>query len=174
LLPNASVNASFSRSDDKKNSLNQDSDTYTFQVNIPIFQGGAEYANISRTRADSRKSDFIRKQTEREVNEGAINAWNAYRTAKALIKARKTGVDASQKALEGVDEEVKAGTRTTIDLLDAERDVFNAKVAYRNAQLQYIVSIFQMYQVMGTMPTPSPDYLENALEKKYNTSSYEE
>lgn len=162
ILPSVSAQAQMLRSDKKKDVFNSvDANTYTLQVQVPIFQGGGEYASIKERRHLARKADYDYRQLDREVNESAITVWNNYRTALAVVKTRTDGVTAAEQALEGVQEEVNIGTRTTIDLLNAQNELFNAKVAHRRAKSDVVVVTYQMLQVMGAMSAPDIEYLNN-------------
>ena len=55
------------------------------------------------------------------------------------------------RAYEAVKEEVKVGTKTTIDLLDRERELFNAKVNLRQAQSELVISAYTILQLMGAI-----------------------
>ncbi len=164
LLPTVSAGASMKRSHDPKSlAYNSDNKTYYMQVQVPIFQSGSEYATISQFKAASRKAEYDKHEADRLTTETAINAWNLFKTAKAVINSRENGIRAASEALEGVKEEVKVGTRTTIDLLNAEKDLFDARVAQRSAKRDYVTSVYQILQVMGVIETPDPDYIAEKI-----------
>ena len=152
VLPKVNATAQFTRSDYAKYNLsNPDSNTYALQVSVPIFQGGGEYASIKEQIHLSHQADYNYKEVDRQVIESSISVWNNYKTSKAIIKSREEAIKAATLALEGVQEEANIGTRTTIDLLNAEKELFDAKVSYRTAKRDYIVSIYQMLQLMGSI-----------------------
>ncbi|MFN8911988.1 MAG: TolC family protein, partial [Alphaproteobacteria bacterium] len=152
VLPRVSATAQFTRSNYAKYNLsNPDSNTYALQVSVPIFQGGGEYASIKEQVHLSHQADYNYKEVDRQITERSISVWNNYKTSKAIIKSREEAIRAATLALEGVQEEVTIGTRTTIDLLNAEKELFDAKVSYRTAKRDYIVSIYQMLQLMGSI-----------------------
>ncbi|MDF3047918.1 MAG: type secretion outer membrane protein [Candidatus Midichloriaceae bacterium] len=160
ILPTVTANAEIARLSKTKPSLptSNNNNTYTLQVSAPLFQGGSEYANIIEKQHLARKADFDEKEIENQLIESCISIWNKNKTSKSVVKARLDAITAAEKALEGVKEEVNVGTRTTIDLLNAQSELFNAKVSYRTAKADLIISVYQMLQVMGQIDSINPDY----------------
>lgn len=158
VLPTVSANASVTRLTNPTISQTASNNTYTLNVNVPIFQGGGEYANIVQQKYLAQKANFDQLEVERQITENAIAIWNNNKTAKSIIKARFDSITAAEKALEGVKEEVNVGTRTTIDLLNAENELFTAKVAYRQAKVTFVISVYQMLQVMGQIDAINLEY----------------
>jgi outer membrane protein len=166
VLPSVNATAQFTRSDFPKNSIsNPDANTYALNVSVPIFQSGAEYASIKESGHLAQKANFDSREVERQVKEACIKAWNNYKVTTALIKAKNETIDAAQKALEGVREEAKIGTRTTLDVLDAERELFSARVDLRSAKRDNIISAFSILQLMGAIDPV-------AIDKDIKSASY--
>jgi outer membrane protein len=151
LLPSVSAQAQFNRSDNNKNSINNsDGNTYLINVGIPIINdGGADFLKVKRSQYDAQRVKYEFQDVERQVKEKAITAWSTYKTSSAVIKSRKDGLKAAQEALAGVMEEYKVGTKTTLDVLDAETQVFQTNVNLRNAERDYVVAIYTILQLMG-------------------------
>lgn len=154
ILPKVDANATFSRTDLPKNlSTNPDSDQYTVRVSVPLFQSGAEYATIFESQYQAKKAEYDYKETQRQIKEAVIRTWNNYKVAKAVIKSRAEAMQAAQKALEGVQEEYKIGTRTTLDVLDAEQEYFSSQVGHRTAQRDLVVASYAILQLIGAIDT---------------------
>lgn len=150
ILPTVKAQAQFSRSAAPANSAsNPDSNTYLIQMSMPLFQGGKEYADIKEKAHLSEQSEFDLRETERELNENVIKTWNAFKSNKATVISYASAVDSALLALDGVKEETNIGTKTTIDLLNAQRDVFNARIGYRNARTTLVTSAYQILQILG-------------------------
>lgn len=161
VLPSVYAQAQFNRSDRPNDISNTyDSNTYTVNLSVPIFQGGGEYASIKQSRHAARKADYDYRQIDTKVVQQAIQVWNNYKTAQAVLKTRKDGIAAATEALDGVQEEVNIGTRTTIDLLNAQTDLFNARVAERQARSDLVTATYQMLQTMGELTPANADYLD--------------
>lgn len=161
VLPSVYAQAQFNRSDRPNDISNTyDSNTYTVNLSVPIFQGGGEYASIKQSRHQANKADYDYRQIDTKVVQQAIQVWNNYKTAQAVLKTRKDGIAAATEALDGVQEEVNIGTRTTIDLLNAQTDLFNARVAERQARSDLVTATYQMLQTMGALTPANADYLD--------------
>lgn len=150
IMPTVNATAVFRRSSDNS-SLSADSNTYSINVSVPIFQNGSEYVNIGESKYLSSRAKYEFFESERQVKESAIRAWNDLKTTKAVIKSRTETITAARKALSGVREEAKIGTRTTLDVLDAEQELFSAKVNLRTAQRDYVIAAFSILQIMGAI-----------------------
>lgn len=162
VLPKVSANATFSRSDVPKSvAANPDSNSYTLNLSVPIFQSGAEYATIMETQYQAKKAEYDYKETQRQIKEAVTRTWNNYKVAKSVIKSRAEAMNAAQKALEGVQEEYKIGTRTTLDVLDAEQEYFSTQVSHRTAQRDLVVASYAILQLIGAIDTVELGELES-------------
>jgi outer membrane protein len=77
--------------------------------------------------------------------------------AKAQIQATETQVTASEIALNGVREEARVGQRTTLDVLNAQQELVNARVALVTAQRDRVVASYSLLAAVGRL---SPQILE--------------
>jgi outer membrane protein len=97
------------------------------QVTIPFYSGGANYSNVREAQAqvEGRQSDITTVLRDAAQRVGV--AWSDLKVARASIKAGKLEIRAAQIAFEGVQEEAKVGARTTLDVLDAEQELLDAR-----------------------------------------------
>lgn len=152
IMPKVSANAQYRRSDLPKTSSNTtDSDSYTVNLTIPIFQSGAEYADIFKSQHQAKKDEYDYKEVERQIREQAVKVWNNYKVSQAVIKSSDEAIQAAQKALDGVREEAKAGTRTTLDILNQQQELFSAAVRKRSATKDLVESVYSILQLMGSL-----------------------
>ncbi|MFM8499048.1 MAG: TolC family outer membrane protein [Chakrabartia sp.] len=119
------------------------------QLTIPIFQGGGPSARIRQ--AQARQSQAIEREiaVERGVIASARSAFANWQASNQVIKSAQIAVDASTLALEGVRAENSVGTRTILDVLNAERELLNAQVELVTAQRNSYVAGFQLLAAMG-------------------------
>ena len=131
-MPSVTVRGSYTNYEDPTKALagvEMEVTEVVATLTVPIFTGGRSVMGIS---AASSYSDALKYQvhaTSDAVERGVIVAWNNYKAAAAAIDAQKQLIIASEIALDGVREENKLGTRTNLDVLDAERDLLDARVA---------------------------------------------
>lgn len=152
LLPEVNLQAGASRAWDPSSTISKsDSLQVVAQATMPLYRSGADYA---RTRAALQTVTQYRQQLEdarRQARESAISAWQSLKTAEAAIKARRAAVDANKLALEGVREESTVGTRTVLDVLDAEQELLDAEVNLVRAERDKAVAVMQVRVAIGSL-----------------------
>src|SRR6476661_46496 len=119
------------------------------QANIPFFQGGLPAARIRE--AQAREGQVLEQVvgTERAVVQAARAAFAAYDAAQKAIEAETVAVQANQLALEGNKAEQSVGTRTIIEVLNAEQELLNSQVLLVTAKRDAYVDGFQLLNAMG-------------------------
>ncbi|MFL6751906.1 MAG: TolC family outer membrane protein [Sphingomicrobium sp.] len=116
---------------------------------VPIFQGGLPSARIRQAQALQGQVTEQVVGTERAVVQGARAAFAAYEAAQKAIQANTVAVQANELALEGNRAEQSVGTRTIIEVLNAEQELLNSQVALVSAKRDAYVAGFQLLNVMG-------------------------
>lgn len=123
--------------------------TIGLQATIPLYQGGAPSARVRQ--AQARESQSIEGVTE--VERGVIaqtrSAYASWRASNEVIVSSQTAVSANRLSLEGVRAENSVGTRTILDILNAEQELLNAQVQLVTAQRDAYVAGFSLLAAMG-------------------------
>ena len=88
-------------------------------------------------------------EVARAVRQAVSQAWNAYVAYADIIKNAKTQVAAAQLALDGVQQEYQAGTRTTLDVLNAQSALVSARTTQVNAEANRVVAAYQLLSAIG-------------------------
>jgi outer membrane protein len=121
------------------------------QVSVPIYQGGAEYSAIRQAKETlgQRRLDL---DTQRDqVRQLVVQSWGQLEAAKANIDATNSQVQAAEIALNGVREEARVGQRTTLDVLNAQQELVNARVALVTAQRDRVVASYTLLSAVGRL-----------------------
>lgn len=150
LLPQAYLDASaFTQKNAQDNQPSRSGASLSATLSIPIYEGGEVYARIRQAKqlASQRRIEVV--EVAREVRQAVAAAWNAYVALGDIISAAKAQVSASQLALEGVQQEYQAGTRTTLDVLNAQAAVVSAKTTLVNAEKNRVVAAYQLLGAIG-------------------------
>ncbi len=121
------------------------------QMTMPLYQSGAVSSNIRRSRQVENQRRLEAQSIEREVVEAVQNAWEGYREATARIGSSEDQVTANDIALEGVRQESEVGSRTTLDVLDAEQELLDARVGLVRAQRDQYVAAYTLLSVIGKL-----------------------
>lgn len=152
LLPQASINAQYTTSNDTGTSqVRATQQSYFGRVSVPLYEGGEVYAGVREAKqvASQRRLQVI--EAQRGVRQAVIAAWNNYLAAGESITASAEQVKASQLAIEGVRQEAMVGSRTTLDVLNAQQDVVNAEVRLAQAERDRIVAAYQVLATTGKL-----------------------
>ena len=126
------------------------------QLSVPVYQGGAEYSLIRQSKENLAQQRLVLEQTRDQTRANTVTAWGQLVAGKAQVASAQAQVTASEIALNGVREEAKAGQRTTLDVLNAQQALVNARVALVTAQHDRVVA---SYGVLGAVGRLSPQVL---------------
>jgi outer membrane protein len=126
------------------------------QVSVPVYQGGAEYSLIRQSKETLAQQRLVLEQTRDQTRANTVTAWGQLVAGKAQVSSAQAQVTASEIALNGVREEAKAGQRTTLDVLNAQQALVNARVALVTAQHDRVVA---SYAVLSSVGRLSPQVL---------------
>src|SRR6201981_1520958 len=121
------------------------------QVSVPIYQGGAEYSLIRQSKENLAQQRLVLEQTRDQTRANTVTAWGQLVAGKAQVSSSQSQVTASEVALNGVREEAKAGQRTTLDVLNAQQALVNARVALVTAQHDRVVASYSVLSAIGRL-----------------------
>ena len=116
---------------------------------IPLYQGGLPAARIRSAQALEGQLVEQTVATERSVVSTTRSAFATYQAAKNAIASNEVAVQANELALEGARAERSVGTRTVLDVLNAEQELLNSQVALVTARRDAYVAGFQLLNAMG-------------------------
>ena len=119
------------------------------QLQLPIFQGGRPAAQVRQAQALESQAIENATAAERQVIAQARSAYAVNRSAQQVIASAQTAVDANKLSLEGVRAENSVGTRTILDILNAEQELLNSQVQLVTAQRDAYVAGFALLAAMG-------------------------
>ena len=127
----------------------QSANTFGVQMSVPLYQGGLAGARVRQAQAAQNVAQESGIDTERQVIANTRGAFAAYQAAAAAIGANQEAVKANELALEGVRAENRVGTRTVLDVLNAEQELLNSQVDLVSAQHDNYVAGFALLNAMG-------------------------
>jgi outer membrane protein len=120
-------------------------------VTIPIYQGGAEYATIRQSKETLGQTELQTDQQRDVVRALVVGAWGSNQNSLGIVRASKAQVDAAEVALAGVREEAKVGQRTTLDVLNAQLTLLQARVQLVSAQHDQVVNSYNLLAAIGRL-----------------------
>ncbi len=123
--------------------------TAGLNARIPIFQGGLPAARTRQAQAFEGQTLEQVVGTERAVVATTRSAFANYEAAEKAIQSNTVAVQANELALEGARAEQSVGTRTVLDVLNAEQELLNSQVTLVTAKRDAYVAGFQLLNAMG-------------------------
>lgn len=124
-------------------------ETIGVQLNLPIYAGGAV---VSRTREASYRLDQAMQNEEQQrrfVTRQTRESFNGVISGISRVQALKQAVVSNEKALESTQAGYEVGTRTTVDVLNARRNLFSARRDYARSRYDYILNTLRLKQAAG-------------------------
>lgn len=121
------------------------------QVSVPLYQGGSEYSTIRQAKETLGQRRLDLDTARDSVRQVAVQSWGQLEAAKANVEATQSQVQAAEIALNGVREEARVGQRTTLDVLNAQQELVNARVALVTAQRDRVVASYALLSSVGRL-----------------------
>lgn len=153
LLPTLSLAGTVQREDDTLSTPDRWRDTYTalLQLQIPIYEAGAIYSQLRAAYETDRQNQQLLDQARRDARQTATASWDALATARARITSLQDQIQSDQTALEGVQQEALVGSRTVLDILNAEQTLLNSQVSLVRSQHDATIAAYQVRSAVGTL-----------------------
>jgi outer membrane protein len=152
LLPQVSIDGSLvSAESGNDNTRRKENVRVGLFVTMPLYSGGENYSNVREAQAVVEGAAARINAAMRTAVRNVGVSWANLGVAQASIKAGKLEVSAAQLAFDGVREEAKVGARTTLDVLDAEQEVLDARANLVAARRDEYVAAYSLLASIGKM-----------------------
>lgn len=174
LLPEVNLIASASHSNQDGNFYQQDNENTTAllaRVTMPLYKTGEDYSRIREAQQTEKQRRLENIDVTNKAKEDVFTSWQSLMTARLAMTGRQEVIQASQEALEGVKQESVMGTRTILDVLNAEQELLNAKVNLVRAIHDEALSSLQLKASIGELTAETlrlPTQIYNP-EENYDT-----
>lgn len=151
--PTLDIVASHSHSDTTGSAAGnvRDSTSIGLELNVPIYQGGLVSSKTReaayRYQQAQEQYQQQRRATERQARNAFLNVMGDISQAKALRQA----LASSQTALEATQVGFEVGTRTTVDVLNSQRELYRARRDYAQARYDYLLETLRLKQAAGIL-----------------------
>lgn len=129
--------------------------TIAGQISVPIYTGGEVYARVRQAKETAGQRRIEAEATRDQVRAAVISSWGQLESSKANVQAAQAQVAAAEVALTGVREEARVGQRTTLDVLNQQQELLNARVNLITAQRDRVVASFSVVQSIGRLSAQS-------------------
>ena len=152
LFPTVTLNASAQRLwSGSVSQVEQTTWSVGSSLTIPIYQGGDEYSLIRQSKETVAQQRLNLEQVRDQTRQSITQAWGLVQATKAQIESGQAQVRSSETALNGVGEEARVGQRTTLDVLNAQQALVNARVTLVTAQRDRVVASYNLLSAIGIL-----------------------
>lgn len=150
--PEFSLTGSIGKSLESSRAIERkDSYSVKAEVTLPLFNKGHNILNLSKSR-DTAITTLKQIESKRlELTHQIKSSWKKISSTKASIESLEISVDSNLMAVEGVSREAGVGTRTTLNILDAEKELTQSESNLVNAQYQLIINSFDLLRNCGVL-----------------------
>jgi len=162
-LPTLDLVASHARSEDEGDAtargrlfqgladLESESDVIGLQITVPIFSGGATQSQVRQRVYLHRAARERSERTARETERAARDAYLGVLSEISRVQALRQAVQSSQTALQATEAGFEVGTRTTVDVLESRRNLFDAQTNYARSRYDYIINLLRLKIATGNL-----------------------
>jgi outer membrane protein len=154
LLPQFSVNGEYQYTQGSPTGFSVGAEHITAligQLTVPIYQGGADESAVRQAKDLRSQAQLAIADADRQVLDATRSAWVSFTAAEAAIRSNRAQVAANQVAYDGVKQEQQVGSRTILDVLNAEQELLNAEVAVVSSERDSYVAAYQLLSAMGLL-----------------------
>jgi outer membrane protein len=133
------------------------------QVSWTIWDGGLSYASTRQAKEQLGQQELQTDLQRDTVRAAVVAAWGMNENSTGVLRAARAQVQAAEVALAGVREEAKVGQRTTLDVLNQQQTLLNARVQLVTAQHDSVVNSYSLLSAVGrlsiaTLGVAVPEY----------------
>jgi outer membrane protein len=152
LLPEVTLEAQYEKRFDQSQNIQElETTTVTGRVNVPFYQGGGVAARVRQAKETNNQLKREVEDARLRVHADVIANWGILQSSGPAISSAESAVSANKIALTGVREEEKVGQRTTLDVLDAQRELLNSQIGLVSALRDRVVAEYSLYAAVGRM-----------------------
>jgi outer membrane protein len=151
-LPTLDIVAQYSEQDSgNRYGLRGDNESVGLQFNLPLFEGGG---TSSRTRQAEHEYEAAKEElikVKRSVNRGVKDAYRGVVSSISRVNALEATSKSAEKAVEAAEAGFEVGTRTMVDVLTEQRNLYKAKSDYARSRYDYLINGIKLKEAAGSL-----------------------
>ncbi|MEX2366311.1 MAG: TolC family outer membrane protein, partial [Pseudohongiellaceae bacterium] len=120
-------------------------------LTIPLYTGGLNSARKRQAYYTRDANQEALLKTQRDVTQSTRNNYRSVETDVLAVQARAQAIISAESALEAVEAGAEVGTRNVVDVVLAQRTLFQAQRDYANARYNYVINTLNLKQAAGTL-----------------------
>lgn len=164
--PTLSLDASWGRSDNwgfSSSSGDGDSASLGLTLTVPIFSGGATQSSVRQALAERDYTQDSYEQTKRSIVRNTRSAYQTLEGGISEIEARRLALVSAQAAYDASQVGLEVGTRTVLDVLNNQENLFSAQVDYATAKYNFLQNRLLLEQAAGTLDADDVQSINHLL-----------
>ena len=127
------------------------STNFGVRLNLPIFSGGSILSRTRESRHRYQRALDVLERERRRAQRETRDAYLGVNSGISRVHALEQAVRSSQTAAEAIEAGFQVGTRTSVDVLDAQRDLFRARRDLSEARYGYILDVLRLKRAAGVL-----------------------
>jgi outer membrane protein len=136
---------------DREYGSDTDTTMVGLQLELPLYTGGAVEAATRQARYQYQAATEALDGQRRAVHRQVRDAYRGIEASIAAVEALQAAIVSAESALEATQAGFEVGTRTMVDVLNAERDLFSARSQHAAVRYSYILSRLRLLLATGTL-----------------------
>jgi outer membrane protein len=132
-------------------SSNNDDTTYVVQFTLPIYAGGATSSRVRQAEYLHRAARERLERTARATERDTRDAYLGVMSEMSRVQALRQAVESAKVALQATEAGYEVGTRTTVDVLDGRRRLFEAETNYARSRYDYLINVLRLKLAAGVL-----------------------
>jgi len=155
MLPSASLSFEASQTENLSSTYNErDKKILKATVKWPFYTGGKNRATLNKNKNLSNQKRLLLEDAITSNKTTVASAWSSYQSSKSLLNSVKSQVRAAEIANEGITIEYESGLgRSTLDVIQSNTLLLDAKTSLANAERNYLLSQFKVLESIGLLTT---------------------
>ena len=133
------------------------------RLNMPLYEGGAVNSRTRQAQFKFEQSNENLIATKRTVNKQVKDAYRAIITSLNRIKALQSAINSAEAALKGTETAFDVGLRTIIDVLIAQKNLYQDKRDYSRARYDYLLNTIKLKQASSSLSRQDLEMMNNLL-----------
>ncbi|MDD1620804.1 MAG: TolC family outer membrane protein, partial [Methylococcaceae bacterium] len=165
-LPTLDIVAQYNEQDNgNRYGLTGDNESVALQLNLPLYEGGGI---SSRTRQsaheyEAAKEDLIK--VKRNINRGVKDAFRGVVSSISRVKALEATTKSAEMAVEAAEAGFEVGTRTMVDVLTEQRNLYKAKSDYARSRYDYLINGIKLKEAAGSLSEQDLEQINQYLKQ---------
>jgi TolC family type I secretion outer membrane protein len=124
---------------------------------VPLYRGGSDQARVRQSKEVLTQRRYAQDDMARSVEAQITAAWDRSATAADRLQSVQVQLDAATFAVEGVRQEALVGTRSVLEMLDAEEELFRAQVELARGEAERVLAAFGLRAAMAELTAGALD-----------------